>query len=434
MSLRWKIALAMAVLAGVTAIAFGAASYRSTQDRLLDEIDRSLVAVGDRRVTRDPLPARGPLLGFDAQVLGPDGAVRETTFSVALPVTEADLELVGRRRSRFSTVGTDDGSYRVRTIGLPGGAVQIGRSLDETNRILASLRARTMLIAALVTAVAIAVGLWISGRVTASLRRLTEAAEHVETTGRLDVEVGEDGDDEVGRLGVAFDRMLAALARSKDDQRRLVQDAGHELRTPLTSLRTNIDALRRYPGMSDADRTAIVADLHAETQELSDLVDEVVAVATGGAADEPPSSFDLASLVQELAVRFERRSNRPFLVESTSSPVVAQRSGVHRAVSCLLENAAKFDSSGGPIEVTVGGGEVVVMDRGIGIADEDLPRVFDRFHRSDEARALPGSGLGLSIVREVADRHGGEVFASNRPGGGAAVGFRLGQLPPPPAR
>jgi two-component system sensor histidine kinase MprB len=74
---------------------------------------------------------------------------------------------------------------------------------------------------------------------------------------------------------------------------------------------------------------------------------------------------------------------------------------------------------------------VTVLDRGTGIPDDDVDKVFDRFHRADVARTMPGSGLGLSIVREVARNHGGEAFASNRPGGGAAVGFRLGRLPPP---
>ena len=354
------------------------------------------------------------------------GTIRDTTFPEPLPVADADVALIGQRSDRFATVSTDAGTYRVRTIGFPRSAVQVGRSLAETDRVLASLRARTAMLAALVTALAVVLGLWIAGRVTASLRRLTSAAELVESTGRLDVAVDSDGDDEVGRLGAAFDRMLTALARSKDDQRRLVEDAGHELRTPLTSLRTNLDALRRYPDMSDLDRDAILADLDAETRELTTLVDEVVAVASGGAADEPMSSFDLADVVVELVERFERRSNRSILVTAEQSPVTAQRSGVQRAVSCLLDNATKFDTTDEPIEVTVARGQVSVADRGIGIADADLTRVFDRFHRSDEARTMPGSGLGLSIVSEVARRHGGDVFAANRPGGGAVVGLRLG--------
>ena len=432
MSLRWKFSLALAAIVAVTAIAFGTVSYRSTRDQLYDEIDRSLLSIDGRLIGQQGVPDRGPLVGFDAQIVLLDGSIAGTTFPTEIPVSEADTALLGARgTSAFSTVETEDGIYRVRTIGVPRGAVQIGRSLDETERILANLRVRTLLIAGLVSTAAIALGLWISGRATASLRRLTAAAEHVESTGRLDIAVGEEGGDEVGRLGVAFDRMLAALARSKDEQRRLVQDAGHELRTPLTSLRTNLDTLRRYPGLSDADRSSIVDDLHAETRELTSLVDEVVAVATGGSRDEPATSFDLLEVAAEQAERYARRTGRDVEVDGTSSVVTAQRSGVQRAISCLLENATKFDTTGGTIEITVGDDTVTVLDRGSGIPEGDLDRVFDRFHRADAARTMPGSGLGLSIVREVARQHGGDAFASNRPGGGASVGFRLGRLPPP---
>lgn len=429
MSLRWKFALAMAMIATITAIVFGTASYRSTRDQLYAEVDRSLIAVGDRRGDIDELPERGPFVGFDAQVIGPDGTVRASTFEPPISPTEADLALVGRRGSRIATVDTEDGSYRVRTVGSPRGAFQVGRSLAETERILASLRVRTLLIAGLVAALAIALGLWISGRVTASLRRLTAAAEHVEETGRLDVEVGEDGADEVGRLGVAFDRMLAALSRSKDQQRRLVEDAGHELRTPLTSLRTNLDALRRYPDMSAEDRDAILVDLHEESLELSSLVDEVVAVASGGANDEQATSFDLAEIAGDVTARFERRSGRDFEVRGESEPVTAQRSAVQRAISCLVENAVKFDTTGGPIVVEISDRSVTVLDRGVGIPEAELSRIFDRFHRADAARTMAGSGLGLSIVREVAVRHGGDAFARNRADGGAAVGFCIGEPP-----
>lgn len=434
MSLRWKVALALATLSVVATLAIGAASYRSTRDRLLAEVDQSLIevqnAVTDAQSRRESLPGRGPLSGFDAQLIGPNGNVVESTFPVEIAIADADVALIGQTRSwRITTVDTDAGSYRVRTIGLQRGAVQVGRSLAETNRILDSLQRRIVLWSLIVGGVATAAGWAIASSVTASLRRLTGAAEHVASTGRLDVEIGASGSDEVGRLTTAFDRMLAALGRSREDQRRLVQDAGHELRTPLTSLRTNLDTLQRYPELSHDDREAIIADLRAETDELTDLVNEVVAVASGENSDEPFVPFDLAALVADVAARYERRAGRAVRVVSVPSMVTAQRAGVQRAVSCLLDNARKFDPSDAPIDVTVGGGEVVVADRGPGIDPSDQARVFDRFYRSDAARTLSGSGLGLSIVRETAERHGGTAFARGREGGGAEVGFRLGHEP-----
>ncbi len=434
MSLRWKIALAMAAIATLATVAFGVGSYRTTRDRLYAEVDRSLIeldgVVGGRRPGLDlghdqPLE-HNPLAGFAAQVIGSDGVVLQSTFPETLTVTDAELRLIGNpRSSTFRTVDTSAGEYRVRAVGLPRRVVQIGRPLDETNRVLRSLRARSLVLALFVAAAAAGAGLWIASRVTAALRRLTLAAETVESTGRLDVKTYEGGNDEVGRLGEAFDRMLAALARSKHDQHRLVQDAGHELRTPLTSLRTNLDSLRRYPDMGDMDREAIIGDLHAETEELTELVNELVAVASGEVENELPEPFDLGVLAADVATRYERRTGRQIVVVAEPTSVTAQRAGVQRALSCLLDNARKFDSSDGPIEVTVHDGVVAVADRGVGIPEHEIQLIFERFHRADEARTLPGSGLGLSIVGEVARRHGGYAFARNRDGGGAVVGFSL---------
>jgi two-component system sensor histidine kinase MprB len=220
--------------------------------------------------------------------------------------------------------------------------------------------------------------------------------------------------------------MLGALASSREQQRRLVQDAGHELRTPLTSIRTNLDVMRRHPDLSATDREAVVADIHAEVEQLTELVDEIVAVSVGDIVDEPREPLDLAELATDVTARYQRRSGRDIVVVAEPTPVVAQRAAVQRALSCLLDNATKFDPSGAPIEVSVRDRGIAVADRGMGIPDNELALVFERFHRAEEARTMPGSGLGLSIVRDVAERHGGSVFARNRDGGGAVIGFRLG--------
>lgn len=437
MSLRWRIAVALAVITSIATVAVGAANYRSTRDRLYAEIDRSLVAVDARLSDRwlaagSELPERGPLAGYEAQLIRGDGTVAQRTLAVPLAVSEEEAAVVGRPgRSIVTTSSVGDETYRVRTVGLRRGALQIARPLDETERVLRALRTRVLVWTVLVAVAAVAAGWWIASRATASLRRLTTAAEHVESTGRLDVTVGEAGADEVGRLGAAFDRMLAALRRSRDEQQRLVQDAGHELRTPLTSLRTNIDALARYPRMSAGDRDAILADLQAETQELTVLVDEIVTVASGAQSDEPFVAVDLVAVADEIASRFSRRTGRRISVTGASEPVIGQRAGLHRALSCIVDNACKFDGSGEPIEVRVADRRITVVDHGPGISAEDVERVFDRFHRAASARALPGSGLGLAIVRDVARRHGGDAFAGPGPGGGAEVGFTVAAMPPP---
>jgi two-component system sensor histidine kinase MprB len=219
--------------------------------------------------------------------------------------------------------------------------------------------------------------------------------------------------------------MLNALNTSREDQRRLVQDAGHELRTPLTSLRTNVDVLRRHGDLPAEMRAKVLDDLDIEVAELSSLVEEVVAVGSGRSPDEPSVEVRIADVVESAAGRVGRRTGRTIDITADNSVVLAQRSSLDRAITNLLDNAAKFDNSAEPIEISVANGRVAVRDHGPGIAPEDLDLVFDRFYRAVAARSQPGSGLGLSIVTEVAAAHGGTTFAANHPERGAIVGFEL---------
>jgi two-component system sensor histidine kinase MprB len=429
MSLRWKIAIAVGAMAALATLAVGLLSYRLARDRMYAEIDVSLTEAVASVRGADPIPdweqgGPGPAF-YEVQLLGPDGSVRLPT-SPAWQPDDSAREVVGKpRRSVVDTVAIGSTRFRVRTTGLQNGAVQVARPLTEVDRVLHSYRTRIIALVVLVTAAATMLGSLIAARVTATLRRLTSAADTVRATGRFDVNVPATGNDEVSRLGVAFGSMLESLDRSRAEQQRLVEDAGHELRTPLTSVRTNLDVLRRFPELPDDQRARIVDDLHGEVEEMVDLVDEIVTVAAGVASDESPGEFSLGDAARRVVERFARRTGRHFDVVADESPVRAQESAVERAISNLLDNAAKFNAPGAAIDVRVNDGEVAVMDRGPGIPAEDLPVVFERFHRAAAAQAMPGSGLGLSIVHDVVTRNGGSVFAANRQGGGAVVGFRL---------
>jgi two-component system sensor histidine kinase MprB len=429
MSLRWKIALALAGVALVATTAVGIVSYRTTAGRLIDEVDRSIeqavpqVSIAGRS---GRVPAPGLLDVYWVRVLSDDAHIVATSFEKRVPVGDVDGVFDEPRAYQRSTESVDGEQFRVHTIGVRGGAVQVARSLDEVDRVLDDLRRRTVLMVVVVSMAAAALGWVIASGVAAPLRRLTKAAEDVGASGELDVQVEAHGSDEVGRLTVAFADMLDALSRSRVAQQRLVDDAGHELRTPLTSLRTNLSVLRRHDGLSDDTRANILVDLDDEVTELTALVNELVAVAGGDRAGEAPRPVDLEPVVRDVAARVGRRRDREIVVRVTSSATVSvDPSGLDRAITNLVDNACKFDVSSGPIEVVVDGGEVRVLDRGPGIADDDAEHIFDRFYRSDSARTLPGSGLGLAIVAEMADRNDGSVFAEAREGGGAEVGFRL---------
>ncbi|WP_425839696.1 HAMP domain-containing sensor histidine kinase [Streptomyces fractus] len=453
-SLRTTLAIAFAlVAAGVTALV-GVLSYDSAarlvrvdQEAVFDEVVHDLRAqVRQQTLTPEDFTSGDPdhdgprddltrPVGTDVQVLGPGGTIIDKG-SPPLPVDSG-----ARRIADTNTAGTHiedkdvqvgDDEYRVATVALGNGrgAVQVAQEFSDTEDLLKELQKRTLLFAAAVVLAAGLFGWWLARRITSRLVRLAETAERVASTGQLDVAVPVTGRDEVGSMGRSFDRMLGRLARSKEDQRRLAQDAGHELRTPLTSLRTNISLLRRIDELPPASRDELVADLTDESRELTDLVNELVNLAAGHQDDESPVEVSLAEIAEDVAVLARRRTGRTITVRAEPDTTITGRpTQLQRALTNLVENAAKFDLDGTtPIEIAVTripgtGVRMEVLDRGPGLAEVDTERIFDRFYRAPAARSSPGSGLGLSIVREVATAHGGVPFAARREGGGAVIGF-----------
>lgn len=440
MSLRLKIALSLAVIVSIGVAAVSLVTYRTTDTRLMEEVDRSLVQATERFLQRPGgnrpfrpgstvinIPERP--LGieqFVVQVSNLSGSVLAATDGVSLPITSAGVGSGGESVPTFASVTSFEGvDYRVRTVALPQGVVQLGRDLTENNNVLADLRQRMAVVAVVVAVVAALIGWFTVTGVTRRLRRLSVAVEEVATTGRFDVEAPQSGSDEAGRLGRTFADMLAALSRSREQQQRLVQDAGHELRTPLTSLRTNLDVLRRHTEIDAETRAQIVGDLDRDVSDLESLVEEVVALAADRHTDELPQPILLREHVAPLVERAARRSGRVIDLAADESVCIVRPQLFERAVSNLIDNALKFDTSGGTIDVDITRGTVTVADRGPGIEDGQELVIFERFHRATSARTLPGSGLGLSIVADVATSHGGTVFARRRTGGGAEVGFTL---------
>jgi two-component system, OmpR family, sensor histidine kinase MprB len=220
--------------------------------------------------------------------------------------------------------------------------------------------------------------------------------------------------------------MLSALQRSLDAQRRLVSDASHELRTPLTSLRLNVDVLTENPELPAEERKEVLTRVTDQVAELSRLVASVTDLARG----EPPAT-EMSSVqpnaVAADALEAARRDwpNTEFDAFLNGGVLYGSAERLRVAFKNLLDNAAKFGPPAGPVEVRLTGGEFTVRDHGSGIADEDLPFIFDRFYRALSSRTAPGSGLGLAVVREIVVWHGGTVAAESAPGGGTVIRLNL---------
>jgi two-component system sensor histidine kinase MprB len=445
-SLRWRIALALAAVAAVVSVLAATGAYVSTARQLYDTIDDTLLEKvrdpglfrpGPRGGPRDAhlddwrCPQPGELQPAAAvQLVTAEGEVESCIAGTgALPVDDADLALARDGGGvRLRTVDVDGASYRVLTAPWAGGgAIQVARDLDEVDEVLGALRVRLGALTLGCIALAGLLGWLVARRIVRPVIELRDTAESIADTQDLTTPIPAGGPGEIGSLAHSFTTMVQALATSREQQQRLITDASHEMRTPLTSLRTNLELLEFFEQLPDDDRAAILAAVQDDVGELTNLLTELVELATDElSTDEVPEPVDLADLAREVAARAARRSGREIaVVDDGPAPVTVRPQMLSRAISNLVDNAVKYSPASSPVEVAVDGGRLEVRDRGPGFSDADQPHVFDRFYRSVEARTEPGSGLGLAIVEQIVLRHRGQVWAHNRPGGGAAVGFEV---------
>ena len=337
----------------------------------------------------------------------------------------------GQRKYSARTVMLQGVPHRV--VAVPAGRGQafvLVQSMESTRDALERLKIILLLASLAGVALAGLAGWGVATNGLRPVRRLTAATERVARTSDLTpIEVA--GRDELARLTTSFNAMLLALDASQQRQRQLVADAGHELRTPLTSLRTNIELIGQAAdnaerSLTEEQRNEIMGDVRAQLEELTTLVGDLVELARDEPMTRDPEPLDFADVVNQAIDRVRLRAPEVhFEVDLTPWMVIGEPQLLQRAVTNLLDNAAKWSPTDGVIRVGLNRGVLVVSDEGPGINDEDLPHIFDRFYRSSEARTLPGSGLGLSIVKRAAERHGGTVDVASPPGAGTTFTLEL---------
>jgi two-component system, OmpR family, sensor histidine kinase MprB len=473
-SLRARMGLAAGVAVALAVIAVAVSAYAGTSSNLRGQIDTSLRQLRDQVLHQGggpgapgpallggggqtgpsgiPISGEGPGVGDEGLGLdrsrggpfgGPAGIITLVypnggTYS---PLGQryqipADANMKAHAASGSGTYFTEmhvNGTHiRVLATGIgKDGALAVALPLTQIDHTLADQLLLLALIAAGGIALAALLGILVARTALAPIARFTQQTEAIAAnpvlieSERLDV----DGDDELARLARTFNTTLDALERSIDSQRNLVADASHELRTPIASLRANLQLLRDEALLTGEDRAALRADMIDELDDLTALVSDVVELARGSKPSGALGDVRLDQIAREAVERARRRA--PQLTINTGlEPTLVLGDGerIARAITNLLDNACKWSPAGGVIEVELRGGTLSVRDHGPGFHEEDLPFVFDRFHRAKDARSKPGSGLGLAIVRQAADAHGGFVEATNAPGGGAML--RIGFGPP----
>ncbi len=443
MTFRARIAISAAAAVALTVVAASILLYLVAREQLRVPVDEALEARA-AEISVQPLgilpsqggktylavrPEFGEARGY-VQLVRTDGSVLVPPRQrVKLPVDDDVLDVAGQRGAAFwRDVDVDGEHIRVFTFAYgPDAAVQVARPLTEVDDSLGRIGLFLLLIAAGGVVIAAGLGLVVARAALTPVKRLTETVEHVSETQDLSERIDVKGQDELSRLAAGFNTMMEALEESTRAQRQLVADASHELRTPLTSVRTNIEVLAGDRTLAPEDRRRLLSDVVEQLEEMTTLIAELIELARAEQQVVEPEAVRLDLLVADAVERARR--NRPevaYDVELEPATVQGVPATIERAVGNLLDNAAKWSPAGAAVEVEVRDGQLVVRDHGPGIAEEDLPYVFDRFYRARAARGLPGSGLGLAIVRQVAESHGGDVVAERADGGGTRMVLTLG--------
>ncbi|MFJ4711647.1 ATP-binding protein [Streptomyces sp. NPDC088785] len=459
--LRSRLALLVAVAVAAAVAAVAVTCWFITRTQLYAQMDRELhnqvgsLSQSSRQqqfglinctaLTGQPKDLPGPTI----QVISSDGGACTWRGVSAIPAQPSDVAVAnGDADDALHTTDAENGAaMRVLTVPVVDGdhnrvvgtAISIASPLDEVTEPLATLAWVLLAVGGIGVVGATAAGLWIARTGLRPVDQLTDAVEHVAATEDLTVRIPVEGDDEIARLSASFNSMAASLASSRELQQQLIADAGHELRTPLTSMRTNIELLTRSEETGRAippdDRKALMASVKAQMTELAALIGDLQELSRSGltGTEGPLKVVSLHETARQALERARLRGPElKILAELAPWYVRAEPAALERAIINLLDNAVKFSPPGATVEVHLMRGVLTVRDHGPGIPADELPHVFDRFWRSPTARALPGSGLGLSIVARTVEGYGGEVTLAAADGGGTVATMRLPGAPTPP--
>jgi two-component system sensor histidine kinase BaeS len=453
-----RLALAFAVVAALTAALAGLllsaawnyqftqylrANLQNTADGIAELSAQAYPQLGGWTIqTLSQLPRFGPATGVGVQILDPSGKIVYDDASMSAHVRdvtglgaekgapEAGVVLEPRGpvvTSKVIVAKKEVGTVRVWT--YSAGAVMTERDRKFKSGSLVGLA-----IAGLVAiGFASLGGVWYANRLVRPIERITETAQALKS-GDRDARTRLEGDDEIGFLGRTFDEMADSIEADREMERRLTADVAHELRTPLQAIQATVEAMQDGVLPADEERLGIVRD---ETVRLARLADGILELTRleRGSVPFVCTRLDLAVPVRAAVDTHEALIETRQIVLSVDIAegiyACVDSDRLQQAVGNLLSNAARYTPAGGRIEVGVrrdiGQAVIEVADTGMGIAEKDLPLVFSRFWRADEARATTsgGLGIGLAVTKEIVERHKGTIGVSRRRGGGSVFAIRL---------
>lgn len=474
MSIRLRLTLLYSALLVLVLAGFSTALYVSHSRRSVSMIEVAVVGAARHRAERGAAPTleQGPRPdgakpeGWPEwgrlertrppvtyhQTLDSDGVLIEKSPGLGdseLPLSAAALEAVASGTVWTERATVDDERVLIASAPLLAdgevtGIAQAAGSLDLVDQYLRGLRTSLLIIVGLTVLVAFSTGWWLAGAMLRPIDQLTRTAREIGDDRDFGRRVEHSGpDDELGQLASTFNVMLAALQEAYEDvadalhrQRAFVADASHELRTPLTTIRGNSELLRREPPIGDDDRQAVVGDIVGETERLMSLVDELLVLARSDASRElEVGPVSLAPLLDDLRrqIALIEPDRHVKVGHGNGYVVIGNGTAMKQVLLNLVDNALRHTPVDADVEVAVeranGHIAIRVIDSGPGIEAEQLPHLFERFHRGDSARTEPGSGLGLAIAKTLTESQGGTIEIDSELGRGTTFTVRLAALP-----
>jgi len=274
----------------------------------------------------------------------------------------------------------------------------------------------------------------LSGKMLKPVDRVSSLASRISHTNLRERIHHQGPDDEVKRLSDTFDDMLERLEGAFESQKQFLQDASHELRTPIAIAQTNVEVLEMEEDPTPKDYEHLLQVLKMSLERMNSVNDGLLLLAEGRQTQYKWSEVDMGSLATEIVDEASGRAEAAQIhleVETASGDVrvLGDSTRLKQAVMNLVDNAIKYNRQGGKVKISVkaegSSVSIEVQDTGIGIAQADLPRVFERFYRVDKSRSrsMGGSGLGLSIVKKIIEDHKGTITVDSIPGEGST--FRI---------
>jgi two-component system, OmpR family, sensor kinase len=407
----------------VAAVLIVSHQLRSSLDRALLQRAQQVaqLAVSAPAVLNSPGALESPVSGHQivVEVIDARGRIIARSLTLGAELLPQDrLALAARVAGRTGFESVEIGGRQFRLYAAPiadaggpaaGGAVLVASDTTDITSTIGHLGFLLALIGAAVALLAALAAAILSRRGLRPLRRLAAAAEEIERTADPSKRLPEPTvADEVAQLSGVLNRMLAALERSRESERRFLADASHELRTPVTALLGNVE----YAARHGADEE-VLADLRRDAARLARLVDDLLVLERAGAVERELAPVELDELAREVVRGRAQSDPRVTLDRVEPISVRGEPEALRRVLENLIENALIHGPADGRVTVALTGRDgtalLTVRDQGSGPDPEHRERLFERFWRGPTAPPRSGSGLGLSIVAAVVERHGGRV-------------------------